>query len=73
MGGFKVLDMRGEAIGYGGEADNKNIFSDLSLICRDSCNNCKLQSVSYIFLGLWLPIIYFLLIYLFVINALTIS
>ena len=39
MGEFKVLDGRG---------DNKNILSNLSFICRDSCNDYKLpkQSVS---------------------------
>ena len=43
MGGFKVLDGRGEEIEYAwGEADNKNIFSNLSFICRDSCNDYKL-------------------------------
>ena len=33
MGGFKVLEGRGEDIGYAvwGEADNKNIFSNLSV------------------------------------------
>ena len=45
MGGFKVLDWRGEDIGYAvlwGEADNKNIFSNLFFICRDPFNDYKL-------------------------------
>ena len=31
-----------------GEADNKNIFSNLSFICKESCNDYKLplQSLS---------------------------
>ena len=42
MGGFNVLDGRGEDIGYGEEVDNKNIFSNLSFVCRDSFNDYKL-------------------------------
>ena len=41
MGGFNVLDRRGEDRVWG-EADNKNMFSNLSFICRDSFNNYKL-------------------------------
>ena len=43
MSGFKVLDgsqSRRERVW--GEADNKNIFSNLPFICRDSCNDYKL-------------------------------
>ena len=47
MGGFNVLDRRAEDRVWG-EADNKNMFSNLSFICRDSFNNYKLawQSIS---------------------------
>ena len=43
MGGFNVLDGRGEDIGYGWEADNRNTFSNLSFICSDSVNDYKLE------------------------------
>ena len=42
MSGFKVLDGRREEDRVWGEADNKNVFSNLSFICRDSCNDYKL-------------------------------